>query len=450
MNIYIHVEIVKRELDSKLLLGTLAATKGHNVIISDLLGIMRGVKRGLLKPGIYHTKSLTGSDEKIARHKYLIDKGFKITSIDEESGLVDLSYDGFAVDRYSKKSVDQSSAIFTWGQEDTKTLKNFFSGYIDKIHMTGSPRADLWNPIFSNYWGVPSQIPSKPYLLISSNCFNTIKPFYKRFKFHKTAGYFKRNSKYLKNLFGQSAESYHKTAAFIEAINYLVENNNNKYDIVLRPHPAEDIKAWKTFLEETPNVHIIQDDSISSWVTNAFAIMHNGCTTAFEATISQKPVVTYEPFEAEYFKAANKLGFKVTNLHDLKLLLDKILNNNEFNLQKNFATDEISKKIYIDKNELASERIIKIWESFEDNNLSLKYSILKFQWTLKIINFIKKYLLIKKNFKKFSFINNNENFKFPPLNESDILKKFSKFKKILKIKKNIQCKLLTERTILIK
>ena len=32
MNIYIHVEISVRELDSKLLLATLAASKGHQVI----------------------------------------------------------------------------------------------------------------------------------------------------------------------------------------------------------------------------------------------------------------------------------------------------------------------------------------------------------------------------------------------------------------------------------
>ena len=35
MNIYIHLENVTRELDSKLLLGTLAAARGHDVIISD-------------------------------------------------------------------------------------------------------------------------------------------------------------------------------------------------------------------------------------------------------------------------------------------------------------------------------------------------------------------------------------------------------------------------------
>jgi hypothetical protein len=33
MNVYLHVEISARELDSKLLLATLAASKGHEIIV---------------------------------------------------------------------------------------------------------------------------------------------------------------------------------------------------------------------------------------------------------------------------------------------------------------------------------------------------------------------------------------------------------------------------------
>ena len=61
MNIYIHLENVIRELDGKLLLGVLAASRGHEVIISDLESIDKGIKRGFLVPGVFHTKSLTPS-----------------------------------------------------------------------------------------------------------------------------------------------------------------------------------------------------------------------------------------------------------------------------------------------------------------------------------------------------------------------------------------------------
>ena len=118
MNIYLHLEISVRELDSKLLLATLAATKGHQVIVSDLEGILKGINSGVLMPGIFHTKSITPTSNKIARHEFLLSKGFKITSIDEEAGLDIDGYEEFSKSRYSDKTMEQASAVFAWGEED--------------------------------------------------------------------------------------------------------------------------------------------------------------------------------------------------------------------------------------------------------------------------------------------------------------------------------------------
>ena len=41
------------------------------------------------------------------------------------------------------------------------------------------------------------------------------------------------------------------------------------------------------FISGIPNVHIIREGSITAWVNNAFAVMHNSCTTALEATVSK-------------------------------------------------------------------------------------------------------------------------------------------------------------------
>ena len=130
MNIYLHVEISDRELDGKLLLAILAASRGHEVIISDLVGIMTGIQTGVLAPGIFHTKSLSSHPIKIARHKKMIDKGFMITSLDEEGMLNDYGYDRFANTRYSDQTIDQCSAVFGWGSDDVETLKkNLFKTF---------------------------------------------------------------------------------------------------------------------------------------------------------------------------------------------------------------------------------------------------------------------------------------------------------------------------------
>ena len=78
----------------------------------------------------------------------MIDRGFGITSIDEEGALNDHGYDFFAKARYTEEMIGQTQAVFGWGTEDTETLKKYYPNYAHKIYKTGSPRADLWGKLF--------------------------------------------------------------------------------------------------------------------------------------------------------------------------------------------------------------------------------------------------------------------------------------------------------------
>ena len=99
-------------------------------------------------------------------------------------------------------------------------------------------------------------------------------------------GRFKNDPQYLEERIGRTHEDYIKIIEYIKAIKYLSENNQD-YDIVLRPHPKENIETWKIMLQDIPNTHVIRDGSIEVWIKNAFAVMHNSCTSALE-TIIQK------------------------------------------------------------------------------------------------------------------------------------------------------------------
>ena len=447
MNIYLHVEISDRELDAKLLLAVLAASKGNEVLVSSIGFIINGLNTKVLAPGIYHTKSLTPSKIKTNRHQKIIEQGSKITSIDEESGIDVDGYTQFAIDRYSDLSIGQASAVFGWGSNDTDTLKKIYSKNSQKIHKTGSPRADLWKSFFIDYWKDLKEMPKKPFLLFSSNIFVTDNmPFHELIDSHTNAGYFQRNPKLFKKIFYGMAEDYKKLYEFIDAIKYLAKNNNG-YDIVIRPHPRDNINTWKIFLKGVLNVHIIKEDSITAWVKNAFAIMHNGCTTSIEATISGKPVITYSPFQMEYdHKLANSLGYDIKSKEELLLKANELFNSEKIREKKKVEvkiSEVLSKKLYIDNNELAAEKILKVWESLDNKSLSKPNNWTKFYWLCKIIKF-------KRAFRKIMGDPIKKNYKFPALNENDICKKVLRLQNILGIKKKLQCKLLTETTILIK
>lgn len=454
MNIYLSIEIVVRELDSKLLLGTLAAAKGHHVILSDLESIEKGISKGVIAPGIFHAKSLTPAVSKIARHKVMVDKGFKISSIDEEGGLDIHGYDEFAKTRYSEQTIKQSSAVFGWGSEDVDTLKQLYPKYSSKIFKTGSPRADLWKSLFSQYWNVPRKLPARPFLLVSSNMglINNRQPFYELVKIKKSSGYFERDSKLFKEDFSRAAEESLKISEFIEAIQYL-SNNNKEYDIVLRPHPLEDIEAWSFYLDGIPNVHVIREGSINAWVNNAFAVMHNGCTTAFEASVSNKPVITYAPLKLKHvLNPPNEIGYLIESKEKLLEKVNDIFDNIKSNDSKESGlkiNEKMDKKIYLDDNQLAAEKMIKIWESIADESLNHTFEIKKFQWILRYIKFRKTSSKVFRKLSLGTFGDFKENNKFPLLNENDVCERVSRLQRILGIK-GVECKLLSDRTILIK
>jgi surface carbohydrate biosynthesis protein len=446
MNIYLHLETSVRELDSKLLLATLAASKGHEVVISDLHNILKGLEKKLLKPGIVHTKSLTPGKSKIFIHNKIINMGCKITSIDEEGGLIDYGYDRTAKVRYSEKTIDQASAVFTWGPEDCKTLKKYYPSHAHKIYMTGSPRVDLWHPNFSSYWKKKSKKPKKPYLLIPSNFVGlAFLSFHDRIKIRLTAGYLKREPGLLRKILERESEHFKLLSEFIEAIKHLAYKNK-KFDIILRPHPVENEETWKILLNKIKNVRVIRDDGVSTWIKDAFAIMHNGCTAALEASFFKKPIVTFMPFEQNLQrKLANDLGYKVTSINKLSKKINTLYSDSKKNNKQKILNKPLpkilTKKIFVDKKEIAANKMLKIWESINNDNLSRSNNLFLFKLRLRIsrLNAIKG--LIRKN---------NRNFKFPPFDEKQIMTKVSDLIRILGIKEKISCQLLSNRTILIK
>jgi surface carbohydrate biosynthesis protein len=459
MNIYLHVEVLARELNNKLLLATLAASRGHQVIFSELEFIEKGLIRGWLPPGIFYTKSLTPGQIKIDRHQALIDSGSKITSIDEESGLDSYGYKVFAKKRYSEKTIDQSSAVFTWGDEDFDILRKNFKKYSNKIHKTGSPRIDLCKPSMSKYWNKPKNIPEKPYLLVASNmAICDSRPFSEMVKSQRVGGYYDRDQELLRKQLIRKSSDYYKAMVFIEAIKYLSKNNNG-YDIVFRPHPTEKVEYWNTLLHGIPNLHINNNDSINEWINCSLAVMHHGCTTGIETFISHKPLITYIPPELKdhvlHNNPPNELGYHIKSKEDLLKTINSLNSNfNRADFNRNLkSSPKIFKKIHIDDKELAAEKIIKVWESiFDDFNsrsinlFKIKIFIFKMKINSLIGNFLK--VLFPKKFSQFG--SSGKNSKFPQLNIYEISQKVEKLKKIFKINKKIECKLISKRTILIK
>ena len=96
--------------------------------------------------------------------------------------------------------------------------------------------------------------------------------------------------------------------------------------------------------------------------------------------------------------------------------------------------------------------MIKIWESLAtDNNISYKsINWILFKLLLKIMKFNGMIGRTLRNLSSAKAGPKKGNFKFPSLNREDICKRVNRLQHILRINEKIECKLLSERTILIK
>lgn len=233
--------------------------------------------------------------------------------MDEEASLVDKGYKKPAIRRYSATTMRQASAVFAWGEDDYRTLREHYPLSSYKVHKTGSPRVDLWTPHFASYWKGQVDLPSNPYVLVSSNTAlaNNRRPFHEVIKLQSRMGYFERDAEMFALRFHATAEDYQKTLVFIDAIKCLGEAAHG-YEIIFRPHPSEEIEAWRVYLAGVPNVRVVRDGPITPWVQNVFALIHNSCTSSIEAAISGIPVLTYLPFKQSYGRdIPNNVGIRV-------------------------------------------------------------------------------------------------------------------------------------------
>ena len=148
MNIYILLEIQKRELYSKILLSLEAASKGHIVYLGKVTPFLMS---NIFNPGIVHFKSITPGPSRLSEMKYLKDKNFLMTSLDEEHGIINNNAD-YIKYRYSNTTINYADYIFTYGKFDYNNLSKIYQKYKKKFIKSGNPRIDFWKKNFKNFF----------------------------------------------------------------------------------------------------------------------------------------------------------------------------------------------------------------------------------------------------------------------------------------------------------
>ena len=293
MNIYIPIEVKNRELHAKVFLAKYAAERGYNVILGRKNDLNEWVLR--MPPGVY--VGLGTFENFGAFYAMLKRRGFKIV-VSEEEGLVTYSDKMYVDMRVSKATLEHVDALFTWGAENQSVLAAAFPQSVNKFQVTGNPRFDLLKPRNWPVYAPEMEDITRKYgrFILVCTSFSSI-------------NHFDRNLDYLKSLIDkktlrtpESIENFERYrdikkttfSAFLEAIPRLASIDDS-INIVVRPHPSENMDVYLEFEKQFPNVHVDARFSVHPWIIKAHALVHHYCTTSIEALAAGTPRFALRP-----------------------------------------------------------------------------------------------------------------------------------------------------------
>lgn len=438
-NVIIFCEIAARELDSKVLLAAHAAKAGMRVYLSDIGSIRYLLEKKSLPRGIFHGKSLNPRAGARRFRSELLAQGFKITSIDEEHGLLDFDYESFADKRFSDDSIGQAELVFCWGPHDQRFLAEKFKNHTDKFIMTGSPRVDIWRYPLADAMLEHKVSSIGDYILIPTN-FGTANNRVGLEKLIKSqnARAQATTKENVAHTLKAAAEQYEAILEFSNVID-IISDEFPSLNIVVRPHPVEKQELWEEILPKKKNIHIERDGDIAVWVKGASAILHNGCTTALECAVIGTPIITYQPnknasTEREY---PNTFGIKCQSSDEVTSIVKEVLSGSSSEIYRSSCADKvkISERIYASEEKLAAENIAQAWESISiPHSPSVShYKMTTLLWILKV----------KRYFKRLLGMPDARSWKFTDEEAKTVIHKATKAARIWDA--NVECKRLGSR-----
>ena len=357
------MEVAHRELEGRLLLGLVAAERGHHVLLGDLRTLLS--HRHWLPPGVFHDKALVPSEQRMRYRATLAESGFLLTSQDEEHGLIEVDFDSWARSRFSEGSLRQARRMFAWGPTDADGLRRLFPTAAGIVHETGSPRVDVWRPELTPLFddALPGDV--RPgYVLVPSNYgIGQVNPWWDQIADLRVSHYRGDDDPVEWDFYRHNADNILAAGRFVRALRH-VAKECPETRFVVRPHPTEMVAAWRALIGPVSNIDVISAGAVSGWIRHARLVIHHSSTTGIEAAVSGVPVVSFRPEEQGEGLNVDRIGPRAD---DIDALLDLIRRSGDATERAGWysASDrsELDALLASLRGPLASERIVDAWES---------------------------------------------------------------------------------------
>lgn len=279
------LETTARELLYKQVLCTFLAREGFQCLLGSKSQINPLLSR--FKGYIYLDKGYhKGTSESL--YSIIKSQGGSIISLDEEGGI-DFGDNSTLLGRYAPALFEAADLVFLWGEEQKKIVRSHIKNP-ECVKITGHPRFELLKIEYQNLYSKDVKHLKQQhgdFILINTNMGfgNNIKGddfvienYEKRFKnIHQIVAFDKR-----------------KMDAIIDIVTEVAAQYPEK-EVILRPHPEEELTLYRSAFSSFPNVKVLFEGSVVPWLMAASAMIHPDCTTAVESLFIGKRSLSFLP-----------------------------------------------------------------------------------------------------------------------------------------------------------
>ena len=459
-NIFFPIEIIKRELDYKMLLACLVLEKNQEAIIAQ----HDRIEEIMLKSnnGVYIGKNVMNKPDK-HNDKYSIynkvkKNNFSIVHLDEEGGIYPGDHNRIKEildERLDVNILHSDDLVCTWGDFQSEHYNNKLK-LNDKLRIltTGHIKFEFTK---SKYFGLYKEKSDEylmkygPYILIdthfslANNAYGISDTFTIRNGYGPTIKEKLKLTKYW-------ADHQIKIAYFVT----LAKKISVKFpelNIIFRPHPMEDFNYYNSIFSKIDNVFVENEGEVVPWILGAKCLIHDHCTTSVEAHMMNVPVINYVVNNSQDHDSylTKMVGTKCASENEvLNCIKNIIIDDENFKGINHFEENELSLLSNLRKrnpNDLVTliKDVVKLKSSLKESKLSnFQLKVMESLYSL--------FLFIKKPIRKLFFKEKQKSHEadlvaFNGFNEAEISLKLKKISKILD--KKFKLKFLSERVFII-
>lgn len=292
--IYLPIEFQSREFESKALLAATLAQRGYTVVLGQQWLLYENIPR--LPPGVILFKSFNKFHQ--AAMAQARRSGYRVVILDEEM-LAQTEVK--AIEALCTEGIFQRpDLILADGQFEHDILKRLSSG-MNRIEITGNGRIDLLKPALRPLFQKEiDEIIARygDFVLVNTNfsIFNSVWQSVEQVtQIQLQSGFINPSDQASMQTWQDylDFEDANRTAMHI-AIRELARRRPRQ-QIIVRPHPGEELKRWDGLFAEYPNVKIIREGAHIPWTMACQLLLHTSCTTGFEAQVAGKLALSLTP-----------------------------------------------------------------------------------------------------------------------------------------------------------